>query len=491
MKKNPFLYVIIVSFFVAMSFLIILFLTQKNKKVQKPEYNVVFLSLTNLRSDHMSLYGYDRETTRNIDEFGRKSIVFENAFSHASWTLPVGISIFTSTYPFFHKIMNGKVYGNPLKLSRNIITLVDILKKHGYVTAAFTGGKHYAPRYGLIDRFDYSEVFRAYKKGEEPKNQQKLWIEYGYTKDVVPAAINWLTKNKDKKFFLFVQAYDLHCPFATPERNARFDHSYKGEIDFCRCYWTFERTKPITITKNGELTKYYTLKAYPFENKYYGINLSERDIHHMIALYDGEIYTADKWITRVIATLDWLKLTEKTIVVFFSEHGDMFGKYGRFMRGGPLRGTFYDDVLHIPLIIYHPEIKPERISELVQLIDIAPTILDFLGIPIDRQFRGKSLEPLIIEGKPINKYVYAGSIFIPPRSNELFKYPSKIMSIRDKKWKLIKETVHKEEAGDTSFELFDLEKDPDELNNLVEDNKDIVEEYSLKLHEWQKSAEKK
>ena len=491
MKKSFYVFGIIVLFSIVISILLLFFFTKKT--VKKPEYNVIFLSLTNLRSDHMSLYGYNRKTTRNLDEFGNNSIVFENAFSHASWTLPVGMSIFTSTYPFFHGIMNRMAFGKPLQLSKSIITIIDILKNNGYVTAAFTGAKDYVQEYGLIDRFDYSEEFRAYKKGEKPDIKYKVWNEYGFTKDVVPAAIDWLVKNKDKKFFLFVQAYDLHCPFAYPERNAMFDPSYTGEIDFCNCYWTFKRTKPISITKNGVSTTYFTLKTLPVEDIYYGINLSERDIHHMEALYDGEIYTADKWITRVIATLEWLKLTDKTIIVFFSEHGDMFGKYGRFMRGGPLRGTFYDDVLHIPLIIHHPDIDPKRISELVQLIDIAPTILNFLGIPVNRQFKGKNLEPLILEGIPLNEFVYAGSVFTPYNNskNELFNYASKIMAIRDKKWKLIKETIYKENDDETSYELFDLEKDPDELNNLAEGRKDILEEYSLKLHEWQKTAKKR
>src|SRR5687767_13787313 len=98
------------------------------------KYNLIFVSLTNTRFDHLGMYGYSRNTSTNIDAFARKGIVFEEMFSHASWTLPVAISLFTSQYPFTHGMMYREE-ATPLPAST--VTFVDLLKKEGYLTGAF------------------------------------------------------------------------------------------------------------------------------------------------------------------------------------------------------------------------------------------------------------------------------------------------------------------------------------------------------------------
>ena len=91
------------------------------------EYNIIFVSLTNTRADHLGVYGYSRNTSTNIDQFARKSLVFKNAFSHASWTLPVAISLFTSQYPFTHKLMNRE---DATMLHAAVPTFLDVLKEN-------------------------------------------------------------------------------------------------------------------------------------------------------------------------------------------------------------------------------------------------------------------------------------------------------------------------------------------------------------------------
>ncbi len=431
---------------------------------QAKEFNIAFVSVTNLRADHLQTYGYSRATSPRIDRFAKKSIVFEDAFSHASWTLPVAISIFTSQYPFTHGIMNRNEFK---PLSSWVPTLVDILKSNGYATAAFVGDRDYAAGFGLVSRFD--EVY-------DHVNDKALidWKRYGVLESTVPDAITWLRKNRSKRFFIFLQGYDTHCPFAIPEENAMFNPGYDGDIDFTKCYWTFRRTKPIRVTpESGEPDEVYILKTKPRAGEELEEIFDSEDVRHMIALYDGEIQRADRLVGVFLDELRRLGLDQNTIVVFLSEHGDMFGKHGRFMRGGPLRGTFYDDVLHVPLIVYHPKLTARRVRGLAQLVDIAPTILDILNLEVPSTFQGTSLRPLILDNVLVNEYVFSGSAYTPRKNNPFFRYSSIIMSIRTLKWKMIHERLFYGDSPEDHLELFDFETDPEELINVRRKNPKI------------------
>ncbi len=438
-------------------------------------YNLLFISLTNTRADHLGAWGYSRDTSPNIDGLARRGLVFENAFTHSSWTLPVVTSLLTSQYPVTHGLMDRKSF---VPLPPETPTLVDALRRSGYRTAAFVGDRDYGGAYGLTSRFE--------ELGDHV-NEQSLadWKRYGVLESTVPAAIDWLRRHHDERFFLLVQGYDTHCPFAVPTKDDRFDPDYDGDLDCTRCYWTFHRTQPIRVrSKSGESRDMYLLKTKPTDGDEYDALVDDDDIEHMIALYDGEIRSADGHIGRLLRELETHGIDDKTIVVFFSDHGDMFGKHGRFMRGGPLRGTFYDDVLHVPLIVRHPRLAPRRVSGLTQVIDIAPTLLDILGIEIPSGFRGRSLRPLVLRDEAVNDVVFAGSAYSPDRRNPFFRHSSTILSVRSRDWKLILERLYFPSRVEEHFELFDLRADPDELTNRAETSPEKRRELLERLRGW-------
>ena len=426
--------------------------------------NLIIVSMTNVRADHLGYNDYFRDTTPNIDRFAAGSLIFDNAFSHASWTLPAGNSLFTSTYPFTHKVMDRWAYINnanqtrfPQALGYEIMSLPEILKPHGYVTAAFTGGFDYDGRHGLVSRFDYA-IYPEYNL-ERP-------ARYGTFDQNLKSVKKWLRDNKDRKFFLFFQGFNAHCPYTYPVENDVFDSEYRGSVDFSKCLWTFDRVMPVMINNKT----YYNLRMPYSDEAGFGasVRVDERDIYHMVALYDGEIQLVDKLLKDFFDEITKLSLEKNTIIVLVSEHGDMFGKHGRFMRGGPLRGTFYDDVLKVPLIIKHPSLEPKKIKDLVQLIDVAPTLLDFLGIPKASDFEGKSLLPLIMENKTVNDFVLAGSMFTPSSTNEFFDVQSIVTAIRTNEHKLINEKLFDANLTLTidSYEFYNLSSDPEELTNI-------------------------
>jgi arylsulfatase A-like enzyme len=443
---------------------------------RRPAYNFVFIALTNTRADHLGTYGYQRNTSPRIDAFARQSIVFKNAFTHASWTLPVAISLFTSQYPFQHRLMN-RDEAKALPASER--TFAEVLKDNGYTMAAFVGDRDYSQNFGHTSRFHLVV---------DPVNQKDLddWHRYGVLEKTMPPARSWLRENKDKRFFMLVQGYDTHCPFSVPKENAMFSPGYRGKIDFTRCYWTFEPTRPIRRrSESGEYHQVYLLKTKPTVGDDFDAMFYPADIKHMIALYDGEIFNADKQIGELLDDIKALGLEKNTIVVFYSDHGDMFGKHGRFMRGGPLRGTFYDDVLHIPLIVRHPALAPREVTELAQVIDIPPTLLEMAGLASPPQFVGKSLVPMMkTNTPPLNEYVFAGSAFSPSDRNQFFRYPSVIASARSKQWKLIVERVETGDAQRESIELYNLKQDSEELTNVAEKEPAALASMKAAMRDW-------
>lgn len=480
------------------------------------ECNVVLITMTNLRYDHVSSNGYSRLTTPNIDELAKESWVFDNAFSHASWTLPESMTLYTSQYAFQHGIMN-RYDGSALPA--RITTLVDILKNNKYQTAAFTGGFDYNPEFGLTSRFDkYDECAKGeaevYPRQRGPVSGGPA--DYGELACSVPKAMNWLKENNASKFYLHVQGFDAHCPFSQ-KGGKMFDPDYKGKVDYSGCLWTFDETQ--SQTKDGEPQYYiYNSKG----NSDEGTNrtwMKQRDIEHLVALYDESIYDADAEIGKLITEIKARGLWDKTIVIVTSEHGDVFGKNGRFMRGGPLRGTFYDDVLHVPLIIHVPGIEPKRIEGLVGQVDFMPTLLDLLRLPTVPGAEGKSLLSMIKTGMPINDYIYAGSVYSPDPLNDYYNKKSSVEVVRGLDWKLIRETMYqqgedgsklsgqeietilndKEKAmkwrakfsqdknmkvASMSAKLFHISSDKEELVNVVSENPEIFKNISEVLDKW-------
>jgi choline-sulfatase len=478
-KKIAFIIVIILTVFI-----FFYFNNSNQNSVLCPDCNIVLITMTNLRYDHISSNGYFRQTTPNIDNLAKDSIVFDNTFGHSSWTLPESMSIYTSLYPYEHRIMN-RIYGQ--KLSKSTPTLVDILSKNGYKTAAFTGGFDYNPEFGLIDRFDTTDTCNKIEslpfENSDLSKIQSGPNQYGELNCSVPKAMKWINDNKDQKFFVHVQGYDAHCPFS--QRGGEvFDKSYDGNIDYRFCLWTFGKSDPISV--NGE-AKYPVYSSITGTEK--NILLGEKDISHLKALYDESIFFADKEVGFLLQAIEDLGLDKKTIVVFTSEHGDMLGEKGRFMRGGPLRGTFYDDVIHVPFMIRHPKIDHKRLDSLVSHIDIAPTILDLVRLKFESQISGKSLISLIKgEEENIRDYIFAGSEYTPDSTNPYFFKRTRAETVRDREWKLIRETIFDENNQET-LEFYNISEDHDEQNSIFDSNEATMQDMISRLNDWSSKIE--
>jgi arylsulfatase A-like enzyme len=456
-------------------------------KSTKQNYNIILMTVTNIGARHMGLYGYHRDTTPHMERFAKESVVFDHFYTPASWTLPSGVSLFTSLPPYQHGVMNRGVYNTIVPvdtLSADIVSLIDILKENGYKTVGFTGGFDYRPAMGLTNRFDQllGEQINSPLKGlvdEKLLEERRL----GSIVDGTNEAIRWIDEHGDQKFFLFLQGYDSHCPFNPKGEFDRYFVDFDAsdiQVDPYHCYRKIEEEDGVLTFTSGSDEEAPTGRKRLFGK----IQLTQKDLQFLEAQYDAEIRYVDHYIGWFLDQLKQRNLLENSIIIILSEHGEMFAKHGRFGRAGRFRGTLYEDVVHVPLIIRHPQWRPRRVNGLSQMMDIAPTLLDVLNIPQPKGFQGKSLVPLIHRRKNIHQVIYGGSVY----GRDDFKY-YKTRTIneyaRDLEYKLIHEVVYiKGQKKEENYELYHVLTDPQEENNLISSEQKHAEDLKKKLMEW-------
>ncbi|HYM75830.1 MAG TPA: sulfatase-like hydrolase/transferase [Candidatus Dormibacteraeota bacterium] len=293
--------------------------------------NIVFITVDTTRADRMGFLGNKQGLTPNLDLVARQGIVFERAYSQAPLTPVSHATIFTGTYPQFHTVTD---FGHPLPAL--LPYMPDILQKAGYHTAAFIGSLILDPHQSMAPGFDRG--FGYFDAGFRPKNDPD---EDRYTTverragDVVGHAITWLTRNPRAPFFVWVHLYDPHAPYDPP---APYDKRFKDP-------------------------------------------------------YDGEIAYADASLGKLFTYLREKGLYDHTIIVMMSDHGESLGAHGESMHGIFL----YDETIHVPLIFKLPAelLANRRVSTRVRLVDVAPTLLSMLSLPLPPTFQGESLVPLM------------------------------------------------------------------------------------------------
>ncbi len=431
------------------------------------DYNIILISITNLRADHLGCYGYPRGTSPNIDNLAKKSLLFSQAFAQATWSLPSYASIFTSKYVKTHKVFSMRK-----KLADSELTLAEILKIFGYNTVAFSSNIYLNKKFNLDQGFDVYEDTPFTLNSPLKSNIQDTYFQ----------VLKWIDLNQENKFFLFFNIAEAHPPLHLPPDgdDDMFDSSYKGKVD----------SLPLVLQLRNKVYKDIFISGPKITL------LSPEDKNHIIAHYDAAINYIDKYIGNLFLELERRKLIDKTIIILTADHGvDLFehGTLFNYMRQAP-----YEEIIHVPLMIFYPTMKDEgrQISSHVQLIDILPTILEFLGISAKEDAQGISLVPLIKNKKAnsLNRATYATGC--DSRSKTIQECSN---SIRESEWKFIKPPAMPNrsyfelklinllrifESFMPSPELYNLKADPGESNNLFYKNKKISGYFNDELKEW-------
>jgi arylsulfatase A-like enzyme len=389
--------------------------------------NVVIVSFDTLRADHLSAYGYARETSPEIDRLAAQGVRFARAYAPASWTLPSHVSLFTSQLPSAHGVRDDR-----LSLPAEATTLAELLSAAGFQTAGFVSWVYVGARFGLGQGFDvYRELVDASR------------LEYASgggaarAGAVVDEALRWLADApRTRPFFLFVHLFDPHIDYAPPPP---YDQQFGGDPAAADGSYDFVRN----------LVPYLGKPVAP---------LSPAGRERLVALYDGEIRYADAQLGRLLRALE--ARGGECLVIVLSDHGEEFGEHGSYEGHG---WTLYDEVLHVPLVLRlpHGEAAGTVVEAPVTLLDVAPSVLEVLGLPAHPAFEGQSLLGLA-RGEPA------------PRGRLLFaqtdRAGTRLRAVRGERFKWIEVR----DAGAAALglparegrELYDLASDPGEQRAL-------------------------
>jgi arylsulfatase A-like enzyme len=396
-----------------------------------PDCNVILITIDALRPDHLGCYGYERNTSPNIDRLAKEGILFKNAVAQASWTLPSFVSILTSLYPIKHQVDESNK-----RLSTKLVTLPEILRKNGYVTMAFVSQTPHLHRlYGLNRGFD------LYKFDPTGKASAQ--------NDVVISWLGWLEKNYRGKFFLMIHYFDPHISYSPPRP---FNEIFLNDSLYEKNHLVAPKINDGPWNGTGGIPKVAAKD-----------NIT--NLNYYISQYDGEIRYTDTYIGKLLEEINRLNLTNRTIVIVTADHGESLGEHNSYFKHGDF---VYDTLIKVPLII---RIGKKSIVKLVksqaESIDITPTILDILNIQFNETIDGESMIPLIFE---------------PKRDSEAFSETDKFKSIRTNEWKYI------HNFDNNSGELYNLKKDPKELKNVINEEPEIAEKLRKKLFKWMAEA---
>jgi arylsulfatase A-like enzyme len=407
--------------------------------------NILLIVLDTVRAQNLSLYGYHRLTTPNLERFAKMGVSFERAFSTAPWTLPSHASMFTGRWSHEHQADLFK------PLSNTYPTLAEILSQYGYLTAGFVANLDFGSTpYGLNRGFQHYEDFPislgqtilSTSLGQEITNINQLRQLTGYLdllnrKDAARITNDFLTwfqrRDQNRPFFAFLNYYDAHQPYFPPEA---FELKFGPKRD---------RGDFLYFTNAAERAEMW--------------NLSPDGIHIELDAYDGAIAYMDHHLGVMFDELANRGTLENTLVIVTSDHGEQFGEHRLFGHTNSL----YMPTIHVPLLIIPPKgiSVGQKIADLVSLRHLPATVMDIIGHGAEAPFPGTSLagywQGSGIKSEPILAELTGGRFFWLPR------YPVAKGNMKS----LVIDRYHYIKNGDGVEELYDYESDPAEEHDLT------------------------
>ena len=390
------------------------------------KYNILLITVDTLRADHLSCYNNKLEIkTENIDSLADSGILFENTNCQSSWTLPSMVSLFTSLYPSVHHAGEPhQATKQPAKVPRSVKGISLILRENSYDTIAFITNVFLSSAFWFGNHF---ETFVNYSN------------QIDASEKITENAIKILKQKRENPYLLWLHYLDPHEYHTYLKTD--IDKNYNGRFKKEKIDWNKLRIG--------------------------GYRLDAKERKYIYSRYLGNIKYFDEQIGVLLKSLKELDLYDNTLIVFTSDHGEEFWEHDKLDHGH----SAYEEALKVPLIFSLPEILPKgaKVSQLVQLIDVVPTILELCGVESDNSFQGESL---------------CSYFFNPAITKEKFAFSENMMYTEDKKsiqndrYKLIYFTVS------NKYEFYDLKEDPNEQRNIYSADNEMAQQLREKLSEW-------
>lgn len=424
---------------------------------QRGAPNVVVIVVDTLRADHLSSYGYPRSTSPNMDRIAQEGVLFENAISASSWTLPSHASLLTGRYSYEHGATDVKPPSGRA-LDARYPTIAETFAQHGYRTGAFSANYIYFSRdlglgRGFLHFEDYfHSAFDDFSRtlygrectrlilsrewirrlvirigfpaiDELQPDSKTSWMVRKRASEVNRETLRWIDRNSSRPFFVFMNYFDVHRPYGTPPGYPRkFTHLTTHQV-------YLDETASSSSQGKDELC-------------------------------DETIAYTDDQIGRLLGELKRRGLDRNTLVVITSDHGDMLGEHGLFGH----RNALYLPLIHVPLIFWQPGRIPAgvRVQRPVSNIALAATLADQLGMPEVSQYPGPSLKPSWTEAQAQPQWPNPLSE-IARFKDEGPKAPTHFGSMTS----LVTPQYHFISHQTQGIQLYDWAKDPGENSNLT------------------------
>jgi len=347
--------------------------------------NVILITLDTVRADHLSAYGYPRDTTPNLVKLAAQATLYRRAIASSDMTLATHASLFTGKYPSWHGAHHTPSAGNGAPLSEKATTLAEMLAAEGYLTLGLVANHGF-----LSDAFGFAQGFHYYDQrlpvtllgsGTPPQHLLRSGLRRQLARFVSPQqsdvssrraqemnnevfAVLHKARQTDAPFFLFVNYMEAHWPYVPPPP---FDTLFPG------------RDPHFTTARQGRLWhEIMTGKG----------KMSEPLRQHLVSQYDGAIASLDFHLGKLFAWLKEQGLFEDSLIIITSDHGEAFGDRELMFHGV----SVYQDQVHIPLIIKYPRSHERQVIEApVSVVDVLPTVMEVVGRPVPPEVQGVSL----------------------------------------------------------------------------------------------------
>jgi len=393
--------------------------------LQKP-FNILIYLIDALRPDHLPFFGYEKNTAPYMTEFAKDSVLFKNAYAQSSWTRPSVGALFTGLYPFQHQAITLKS-----GLAAELQTMAELLGNNDFYTIGISSNA------GIKQFFNFHQGFTFFKYHSN--------LDGGQAEMLNTYAFDQL-QLKRAPYFLYLHTMEPHRP-----------------------YMLKEEFLPPPV-KEGRRVSVGDPDA-----PRYTVNLNQ-----VLSHYDASITQNDKAFGDLMEEMKRLDVYDSTLIILMSDHGEEFYEHGGFAHGNKL---YQESIKHL-FIVKLPQQKNAGtvISENVQEIDIFPTILDLVGLPVPSYCAGKSLRQILLDPDAVESPFHR-EIFVET-GNELRK-----KAIIDGHWKLIHtgkawtEDLH-------NYELFNLKVDPGERMNLYGHSSVVAQYLKMRLNGWAMAQEK-
>ncbi|MCK4764779.1 MAG: sulfatase [Candidatus Aminicenantes bacterium] len=425
--KKVFLFLPVIILFVAL-----LFINCGREKINR-KTQIILISVDTLRGDHLSSYGYSRDTSPHLSKLIEDAVYYKQAYPNGCWTMPSHMTMLTGTLPSRHGINRAWQANQDKKyaqLNPAIKMIPEILQSFNIKTKKFA----MLPRPLGFSR-GYDTDF-----GGDPFEKDKLFNKL----------LKELEKSKDEDFFMFIHTWMVHAPYS--------NSYYLEEGKISR-----EKRDAIDNFRSGRIAgkQFAEFRTFLKENNLY-------NIEDCLTLYDSGIRYVDRKIGEIIEKTKQLGMYDNLMFIVTSDHGEHFAEHDPKQFYGYHGKDYYEEYIIVPIIIKYPEGskkgKPKVIDRPVSLVDLVPTILDYYKIKSPAFIQGESL----LKSRPGGKYLISEAISLPGIERKMIR-------VGDLKYIITMDNPDK--PGRVNWDavsarrLFDLKQDPLEKNDLYKNLK--------------------